>query len=156
MKPQYLYFPSCKIVNINKINLTFPKIIFYLKANTNTPYFYPKHAILKGKAEFIFTINIDEVDNNSNYKKELHLIFNQHITDLKNIKKLKKKNIGLLAFFNPEHSIICDCFGIGQENKSCNFFNNENTDNKNLARMVYLEHNLLEGTNKQNDKLVKI
>lgn len=156
MTSQYLYFSSCKIINIDKINLTVPKIIFYLKANKETPKFYPKHNILKGKAEFIFTISFDSVDNNINYKKELHSIFNQNITDLKNIKKLKKYNISILAFFDTENSVISDCFGIGKENEICNFFNTENTDNKNLARMVYLEHQLFDCKKSEIDKFVKI
>lgn len=152
---QYLYFPSCTIVKKDR-NILTNKIIFYLKSKIETPKNYPNHPVLKGKAQFIYTIDIDSVDNNSVYQREINEIFEVPFLKFKSSTKFKNTPLSALIFFNANANIILDCFGIGKENEICSFFNSMDPAKKELSKMTTLEYKLVPKKNLPKDNLIKI
>lgn len=138
---KYLYIPSCKIIRLDK-NILTNKIILYIRSKLDTPVFYPQHPVLKGKAEFLYTIEAEEVDNNSVYQREITEIFGSNIIILKNLVKFKKTPLSALIFFDDTAKTILDCFGIGRENEICTFFNSMDPAKKELSRLTALEYKL--------------
>lgn len=152
---KYLYFPSCKIARIDK-NILTNKIIIYIKSTINTPSFYPLHPVLKGKAEFLYIVDIENVLNNSVYQREIMEIFQTDITRIKSLNKIKKINLSALVFFDDSAKINLDCFGIGIANEICSFFNSMDPAKKEIARLTTLEYKLPKKTDLSEDKPVKI
>jgi hypothetical protein len=152
---KYLYFPSCKIIKLDK-NILTNKVILYIKSKLDTPNFYPQHPVLKGKAEFLYTIEIEEVENNSVYQREITEIFGGNITRIKSLAKFKKTPLSALIFFDDQANIILDCFAIGKENETCSFFNSMDPAKKELSRLTTLEYKLPTKIGLPEDKPIKI
>ena len=155
MKPQYLYFPSCKIADADLIKSSDPVVTCYIKSIKTTPSFYPQHEILKGKAEFFFKFKLNEALQKRDKSESLIELFGADMvnTSFKKIKALKKQEVSVIAFFNPDFNPICECLAIGKKENLATFFNlAENLPQ--LSYKVYLEYTLAQSEKK--DKLVKI
>lgn len=159
MKPQYLYFPNCKIADANLINTSEQKIVLYIKSKETTPVFYPSHDVLKGKVDLFFKFEINQSINNFDNLDAMKIIFGDEYikSSFKKIKSLKKKEISTLCFFNPESQIICDCLGLGQSKQMASFFNLDNVqDMKQISQMVFLDYQLQSSQTDKGSKRVKI
>lgn len=159
MKPQYLYFPNCKIADADLINTSEQKIVLYIKSKEVTSDFYPIHNVLKGKVDLFFKFELNQAINDFNNLESMKEIFgNEYVkSSFKKIKSLKKKEISVLCFFNPENEIICDCVGLGKLNQMAKFFNLENVqDMKKVSQMIFLDYQLQSSKFDESSKQIKI
>lgn len=128
---KYLYFPRCKITRCDSLgenNLN--HFTLFIKSLEKTPKHYPEHYMLEGKADFFFKLNTFYSNNkqfnklvwDTKYKDRFKSIFG-NTPDLIKPKECLKKEICVLAVFNPESEITLQTIGIGLINEEPTLFN---------------------------------
>lgn len=118
-----LYFPDCKIININEVPQAHGKYFvwsIYLKSTINTPAHYPQHPLLTGKADFYFGIEAS-FDWKNKFSQAYQKVFNLNLKE--SIKKIKGKKVSVLAHLVQEERLTLNTLGIGIQNGEILLYN---------------------------------
>lgn len=141
----YWYYPECKIMRANQIPSSDLHFTLYLKSLNKTPKHFPKHPLLKGIPDFVFSQKISGISNKMIRPDQFNAIFNDSMitSDTLNSSKLIGQKVSLIIFLDEETQKIETC-AIGKSHNICSYFNNSLSDADNLiwARRIKLESEL--------------
>lgn len=149
INPDYLYFPECKIIKAQIVPKSVAVIMFHLKTVKNSPKHYPKHALLEGKVEFTFGLELSEYfkdTKGSNFFSVFDCNWNVSPS------RLIGKKVSSLILFQPESDKKLDTIGLGAENDLITIYNDNWTSKeiKSHSQIAKLNYNLpTKNTNKE-------
>lgn len=141
----YWYYPECKIMRANQIPSSDLHFTLYLKSLSKTPKYFPKHPLLKGIPDFVFSHKISGISNKVLKPEQFNALFNDTMiaSNTLSSSKLIGQKLSLIIFLDEDTQKIETC-AIGKIHQICSYFNNSLSDADNLvwARMIKLESEL--------------